>query len=508
MAGFDPGRFFREIARKPWVLISAMAHVIVLAIISVLYFANEQKGEDMSAMNVNVAAAAEQPKEDIKPPEVVDREEVPKLQDNEIEKNDLTQWMDMKDPEQGDPNTEISEMPAGDTTGGTAIGLTGPGHHGLAPSAFGGAKLGGKYGSRFGTGDGKGRPGGQATAEAVRDALLWLKKHQDDDGKWSAAEFMKHDVEGAPCDGPGNPTNDIGVTGLALLAFLGDGHTMRQGLYKDVVRKAVLYLKEQQAEDGLFGMKTSHDFIYSHVIATLAMCEAYGLSEVKALKPIAQKAINYLQSSRNPYKVWRYYPRDGDNDTSVTGWCVLALESAREFKLTVDEEAFKYAQMWFDEVTDPTTGSAGYTKRGERSSRPVGKIDKFPAAKTESLTAVALLSRFFIGEDPKTHPIMTASADAILKMPPKWDTTDGSIDMYYWYYASFALFQYGGRHWEEWKRKMEPAVLKSQRKDGNAKGSWDPVDAWGESGGRVYSTAILCLCLEVYYRYAKILGGR
>jgi hypothetical protein len=55
---------------------------------------------------------------------------------------------------------------------------------------------------------------------------------------------------------------------------------------------------------------------------------------------------------------------------------------------------------------------------------------------------------------------------------------------------------------------MKKAVLDSQRKDGAAKGSWDPIGPWGFSGGRVYSTATLVLCLEVYFRYAKVLGAR
>jgi hypothetical protein len=324
---------------------------------------------------------------------------------------------------------------------------------------------------------------------------------------------MKHDKEGAPCDGPGNSLHDVGITGLALLAFLGDGHTMRAGQHKEVVKKAVIWLKAQQdteqgANYGLFGTAASHEYMYNHAIAALAMCEAYGLSEYKLLRTPAQAGITYISNARNPYKVWRYYPRNGDNDTSVTGWMVLALKSAEEFKLTIDTEAFKYCEAWFEEVTDPSTGEAGYTKRGEGSSRKEGMEDRFPRSKTKCLTAVALLSRFFMGQDPKTKPVMAAAANTMLKTPPIWNEADGSIDMYYWYYGSFAMFQMGGDMWSQWNKKMLDAVVKTQRKDGNFKGSWDPKGVWGEDGGRVYSTAIMVLCLEVYYRYSRILGGR
>ena len=55
---------------------------------------------------------------------------------------------------------------------------------------------------------------------------------------------------------------------------------------------------------------------------------------------------------------------------------------------------------------------------------------------------------------------------------------------------------------------MKKAVLASQRRDGAHEGSWDPVGPWGHSGGRVYSTALMVLCLEVYFRYSRVLGAR
>jgi len=81
--------------------------------------------------------------------------------------------------------------------------------------------------------------------------------------------------------------------------------------------------------------------------------------------------------------------------------------------------------------------------------------------------------------------------------------------MYYWYYGSYAMFQMGGnRYWEPWNKAMKAAVVDSQVRDGHAKGSWDPIGPWGGVGGRVYATALMTLCLQVYYRYPRLLGGR
>ncbi len=126
-----------------------------------------------------------------------------------------------------------------------------------------------------------------------------------------------------------------------------------------------------------------------------------------------------------------------------------------------------------------------------------------PIEKGEALTAVGLFCRFFLGQDPEQESTMRAAAETIMARPPVW-RKDGSIDHYYWHYVTYALYQMGGNYWREWSSKLSPAVVKQQRDDGNFKGSWDPTCTWGEDGGRVYSTAILVLTLEAYYRYTRL----
>src|SRR5262249_54428342 len=151
------------------------------------------------------------------------------------------------------------------------------------------------------------RGGTRPTNIAVRMGLVWLQRHQDEDGRWDADDFMKHDTSGEPCDGPGNATEDVGVTGLALLAFLGDGSTMRVGPFKGEVRRGVEWLQRQQdLTSGLIGSPSSRDAMYCHAVATLALCEAYGLSRHPPLQKHAQRAIDYILAARNPAAVWRY----------------------------------------------------------------------------------------------------------------------------------------------------------------------------------------------------------
>ncbi|MBK8100803.1 MAG: terpene cyclase/mutase family protein [Planctomycetes bacterium] len=478
-----------QLRHAPWLMLSIVLHVIVFGLLYVLMPAdNKNAAKNITQVQMNEEQKVEEPPPPPPPePKKEETKEEPIIQDNEVTEQQNEAFDNV------DNNVTSKESAFDSNQWNSAVGL--------------GGGAGGKYGGRRGGRGGGG--GGKAQAKAIEAGLEWLKNHQDEDGKWDTDGFMKHDVNGEPCDGPGNPVHDVGVTGLALLAFLGDGSTMRSGPYKETVRKAVKWLRDQQdPNNGLFGTNASHDFIYSHAIAAYAMCEAYGLSESTTIKKNAQMGINYLESHRNPYSVWRYQPRDNDNDTSVTGWCIMAYESAQFFKLDVSTAALKLCETWLDQVTD-STGRCGYTKAGEPSSRHPGDHGtRFPTEKGEAMTAVGLFCRYFMGQggekDDAHKAVMTAAADLILTKPPIWDTKAGTIDEYYWYYATYALFQKGGRHWTDWSKKLVDAVVKPQRSDGNFKGSWDPIGAWGEDGGRVYTTAILVLTLEAYYRYTKL----
>jgi hypothetical protein len=108
------------------------------------------------------------------------------------------------------------------------------------------------------------------------------------------------------------------------------------------------------------------------------------------------------------------------------------------------------------------------------------------------------------------RPLVKKGADLCVYLPPKWNPDDGSIDMYYWYWGTLAMFQVGGTHWRKWNEAIVEAVVKHQHRAGSGSrtGSWDPLDPWGPDGGRVYSTAMLTMCMEVYYRYHRVFGGK
>jgi hypothetical protein len=481
--------------RAPWLALSLAAHLCLFFLLMAIPWDEMRRREERT-----IVAALEETEvpEFVEPePEPLEPElepapiEEPVPQDAELPPS-VDDALD--DPATADPDPSWSS-PFDDAALNSVIGIGG--------GAGNDGHIGGPRGSQG--------PRGSRTEKAVTAGLEWLAAHQSDDGSWDADGFMDNcgEIGSTRCGGAGQPTHDVGLTGLALLAFLGDGNTSEQGPFRDVVRRGMRWLVERQDPDtGLLGERASHDFVYDHAIATLALCENHYFTPTPLSRRSAQAAVNYAVRARNPYGAWRYdVPPIGDNDTSVTGWMVFALTSAREAGLTVDPAALDGALSWIDEVTDPVTGRVGYESLGSLSSRTPAN-EHYPRAKGEAMTAVGLLCRIFLGQDPGANDVLRKHADLLARTPPAWDPEGFGCDMYYWYYGTYAMFQMGGAWWRAWNEAMKSAVLPSQRGDGDESGSWDPVGPWGHAGGRVYATALMTLCLEVYFRYAKVLGAR
>ncbi len=485
--------------RAPWLAISAAAHLLLYFILAAIpweQLSSEKQRTLQASLQQAPEEAFEEPEEIIEPEEDVQAIEEPILKDAEIADHNEEDTQEDFESVRGDPD-QLSDAPFDGDAFNDVIGI--------------GGGAGGKFGGRFG-GRRNLRAGGAGLEQALKDALEWLKAHQSLDGSWDCDGFSGNcgKIGTTTCGGPGGATHDVGVTGLALLAFLGDGNTTTQGEYKEVVIRGIAWLKEQQDPDtGQIGERSGHNFIYDHALAALAICEAYYFSKSPLIKQTAQQAINYIVTARNPYSAWRYdVPPVGDNDTSVTGWMVFALASAKDAGLEADyKSAFDGALSWIDEVTDPASGRVGYDSFGSLSSRTPGN-EHFPREKGEAMTAVGLLCRVFLGQKPDETPIMHKHAELLKSKPPLWDPEGFGCDMYYWYYGTYAMYQIGKPYWPVWEKAMKPAVVDSQRRDGDEKGSWDPIGPWGYEGGRVYSTALMTLCIEVYFRYAQVLGAR
>jgi hypothetical protein len=369
---------------------------------------------------------------------------------------------------------------------------------------------GGKPGQR-GWRDGAGKKraigrfgGSEETELGVLAALRWFKRHQAGDGSWSMENYSKECKDAPPCEAGNIRCSSSGMdgggwsekncaTGFALLCYLGAGHTNKAGRFKQQVANGLSFLQKSQKEDGSFSNNN-----YCHAIATMAAAEAYWFTGSRLLKEMAQKAVDVTLARQNEYLGWNYQGPNARNDTSVTGWQVMAIKSAHGAKLNVGN-AFEGVINHMNKVTPEVqggsypmlTGDVAYTYNSNTGAL---------GHRNNRLTAIGLLSRVFAGEDTKSD-MLRAHGNMILKKLP---AQSNNMDFYRWYYATLAMFQMGGEYWKEWNKAMKDTFCDTQKKVGCADGSWDPNVSFGNRGGRVFATAVGCLSLEIYYRYLPV----
>ena len=320
--------------------------------------------------------------------------------------------------------------------------------------------------------------GSDETERAVALALKWLSAHQSADGRWDARRF---DENCGACRGKTKIRADVALTGLSLLCFLAVDHThVQEGEFQDTVRRGLDWLIAQQESSGdLRGGET----MYSHGIATIALSEAYGMTADPTLAPRVQAAVDFIYRARNRSEGgWRYDPGQA-GDTSVLGWQVMALKSARAAGVDVPEGAFDVARRWLDRVSQGTSEGLYAYQPGRMYTR--------------SMTAEAMFVQQLLGRTPDELRMRT-SARFVARQLPDWEDDPNT---YLWYYGTLALFQHQGEEWRDWNGALTQELLRHQHQSGKSAGSWDSTDRWSKLGGRVYQTALCTLMLEVYYRY-------
>jgi hypothetical protein len=114
-----------------------------------------------------------------------------------------------------------------------------------------------------------------------------------------------------------------------------------------------------------------------------------------------------------------------------------------------------------------------------------------------------MLIRQVNGTGVKNH-LLVKGAELTRQRPPRWEAKN----FYEWYYATYAMHNMGGEYRIWWNQRMRDVLVEHQSREGDLAGSWDPKgDNWAATGGRVYTTALGALCLEVYYRYSEALNS-
>ena len=335
------------------------------------------------------------------------------------------------------------------------------------PDSFG-AKMS-PYALRKGGGRGlvEGLGGSKETETAVNKALEWLARHQEPDGHWSIQKYG------------GQGGHDHAASGFALLCFLGSGaKPTESGPYQAVTANAIAWLSKQVKPDG----DARGVDMYDHGIATIALAEAFALTKDPALGTVVSNAVNFILRAQHPTTGgWRYQPGQ-PGDTSVVGWQLMALMSARTAGLDIPQETVDRADRWLTAVGGGERGGLyGYENKNA----------------SPSMVAEGMFCRQIMGFKPEDAR-MVESADYLINALP---LVNPNVDFYYLYYGTLAMNQHRGPAWEAWNERLKLVLPPLQATAGDEAGSWAPSGQHGGAMGRVVSTALATLSLEVYYRY-------
>ena len=340
-------------------------------------------------------------------------------------------------------------------------------------------------------GDGDGRYG---VAEIVL-GLTWLARAQSRDGSWDAQAW-----------GGARPYN-VGMTGLALLAFHGAGYTADRGRFKETIHRGLRWLHTHQRPDGSFPWTT----FYEQGIATMAVAEAFAMTNSPSVGRMAQHAVDYICKVQPDHGGYRYggaVPR-GEGDMSVTGWQVMAIKSAQCAEtLDVPEQAVERARA--------------FLRNAARNYGTSSYIISSPSPGSLAVTSVGMICRIFMDNEGDFDDDINAAATTLVSK----ETDNGkaiyggsskelTTDLYYTYYSALAMYQAGDEHWRLWRKSyydpLRAAMIRQKLdRDGRyIRGSWDPAKyKWAKQGGRIYTTAMAVLSLEVPFRYLRIYRSR
>ena len=460
---------FRE--TPAWV-VSAMVHAVVLILLALVTLAPEIKDQVQNLIATNQTDE--------------ETEEIEELNDVDIQEIEVaTEVFEQVETENVQEEVEISEF---DDTAAAEIAVElsdiGEQH---APKS----NLMNTIGSTTGKGfDGRGKAaraqlvaegGGNGASEAaVGMGLKWIASHQIPDGGWSF-DHGKCPMHVGPVNNPGSVQSRSGATAMALLPFLGAGQTHMEGEYKETVRRG-LYFLGSQIKLGPSGgdLRGQGGNMYCHGLAAITLCEAYALTQDKALMVPAQQSINFIVYAQDKTGGgWRYGPQT-PGDTSVVGWQVMALKSGHLAYLQVPKQTIAGAINFLNLVQQDSGAFYGYTGPGQGAAT----------------TSVGLLCRMYLGWK-KEEPALQRGVAWLSKRGP-------SKNMYHNYYATQVLHHYGGEEWKKWNAVMRDQLVNSQITAGDFRGEKGSWSGNNEAGGRLYETALSVMTLEVYYRHMPL----
>ena len=301
------------------------------------------------------------------------------------------------------------------------------------------------------------------TRNAIDKGLRYLASAQGNDGSYGASRYGKH----------------VGITALACMAFMADGHVPGRGKYGPNVQAGLNFVLQNAQETGLIAADTSHGPMYGHGFATLFLAEVYGMTHEPRTREALIKAINLIVNSQNQDGGWRYYPIPYDADLSVTICQIMALRAARNAGVSVPKETIDRAISYVRRCQNRGDGGFRYMIHGGGSAFP------------RSAAGVASLYYAGVYEDDA----ISRGLAYMMNEKKRLEGGQGSGHYYYGqYYAVQAMYLAGGAYWRAWYPWVRDELIGKQAAGGH----------WSSGHGDDYATAMALLVMQIPNRLLPI----
>ena len=297
--------------------------------------------------------------------------------------------------------------------------------------------------------------------DAIDRGLRRLAAMQAPDGSWSHERFGPH----------------VGITGLACMAFMADGHLPGRGEYGPNIERGLEFVLQHATESGLIAANTSHGPMYGHGFAALFLGEVYGTTGDPRVREALLKAVRLIVNTQNHEGGWRYHPMPLDADISVTICQIMALRSARNAGLSVPRQTIDRA-IEYVRACQHDDGGFRYMLGSGGSLFP------------RSAAGVASLYYAGVYEDQA----LQHGLDYMLRHIHAIDEPRSGHYYYGQYYAVQAMFLAGGEYWQQWFPRIRDQLISTQHDQGH----------WASSQGDDYGTAMSLLIMQVPTRLLPI----
>ncbi len=306
---------------------------------------------------------------------------------------------------------------------------------------------------------------------AVKSGLQFLKRNQSPDGSWRSAG--------------GHGTYPTAMTGLAGMALVASGSTPTRGPYWREIRQSMDYLvKHADPQTGVITeMSTENRNMYGHGFSLLYLASVYGMEEdaqrQQKLHGVLTRAVKLIERAQSGAGGWIYTPDSGGDEGSVTVTQVQALRACRMGGIIVDKKTIDRAVDYIKKCQNPD-GGISYSLGSRGASRPA-----------ISAAGVAVLYNAGVYDD---QPFVDKAMKYVMKnVSPTTDSTGHHF--YTQLYFAQALYQRGGKDWDDYLAKIGPWLVRTQKKDG----SWE-----GDGVGAIYGTAIALTILQLPFALVPI----